>query len=72
MSEILKGRAHPPPGMNAGAPRAPCFLVVTMISPIAGAVASTTTYNDRQGPIDLTPISEPEAKHAIVATQQTQ
>jgi hypothetical protein len=42
---------------------------VTMMSPVAGAVASTTTYNDRQGPIDLTPISESEAKHAIAATQ---
>jgi hypothetical protein len=40
---------------------------VTMISPVAGAVA--TTYNDRQGPIDLTPMSESEAKHAIAATQ---
>jgi hypothetical protein len=39
-----------------------------MMSPVAGAVASTTTYNDRQGPIDLTPISESEAKHAIAAT----
>jgi hypothetical protein len=42
----------------------------TMISPIAGAIASTTTYNDRQGPINLTPISEAEAK-AIAAGQQT-
>ena len=42
---------------------------VTMISPLAGAIASTTTYNDRQGPIDLTPISEAEAKQAIAAAQ---
>jgi hypothetical protein len=27
MSEVLKGRAHPLPGINAGASRAPCFLV---------------------------------------------
>ena len=40
-----------------------------MISPLAGAIASTTTYNDRQGPIDLTPISEAEAKQAIAAAQ---
>ncbi len=31
-----------------------------MISPVAGAIASTTTYSDQQGPIDLTPISESE------------
>jgi hypothetical protein len=42
---------------------------VTMASPIAGAIASTTTYNDRQGPIDLTPISESEAKRVIAAAQ---
>ncbi len=44
----------------------------TMISPIAGAIASTTAYNDRQGPIDLTPISEAEAKQAMAAAQQPQ
>ena len=38
-----------------------------MLSPVAGAIASTTTYNDRQGPIDLTPISESEAKQVIAA-----
>jgi hypothetical protein len=27
MSEVLKGRAHPLPGINAGASREPCFLV---------------------------------------------
>jgi hypothetical protein len=27
-SEALKGRAHPLPGINAGASRAPCFLVI--------------------------------------------
>lgn len=43
--------------------------VTTMMSPIAGAIASTTTYDDRQGPIDLTQISEAEAKQAIAATQ---
>jgi hypothetical protein len=43
--------------------------VVTMISPIAGAIASTTTYNDRQGPINLTPMSEAEAKQVIAAAQ---
>jgi hypothetical protein len=29
MSEVLKGRAHPLPGINAGASRAPCFLVIS-------------------------------------------
>jgi Protein of unknown function (DUF2846) len=43
---------------------------VTMASPIAGAIASTTTYNDRQGPIDLTPMSAAEAKQAIAAAGQ--
>lgn len=43
---------------------------VTMVSPIAGAIASTTTYNDRQGPIDLTPISAAEAKQAIAVAGQ--
>jgi hypothetical protein len=42
---------------------------VTMISPVAGAIASTTTYNDRQGPINLTPMSEAEAKQAVAAAQ---
>ena len=43
-----------------------------MISPIAGAIATANTYNDRRGTIDLTPISEPEARPAIAAMQQTQ
>lgn len=45
------------------------LTVVSMISPIGGLLASAATYNDRQGPIDLTPISESEAKQAIAATQ---
>jgi hypothetical protein len=40
---------------------------VTMISPVAGAIASTTIYDDRQGPIDLTPIGAAEAKQVIAA-----
>jgi hypothetical protein len=40
-----------------------------MMSPIAGAIASTTTYDDRQGPIDLTPMSASEAKQVIAAAQ---
>lgn len=43
--------------------------VTTMISPIAGAIASTTTYDDRQGPIDLKPMSAAEAKQAIAAAR---
>jgi Protein of unknown function (DUF2846) len=42
---------------------------VTMISPLGGVIASAATYDDRQGPINLTPISESEAKQAITATQ---
>jgi hypothetical protein len=40
-----------------------------MISPIGGLIASAATYDDRQGPIDLTPISESEAKQAIAAAR---
>jgi hypothetical protein len=43
--------------------------VVSMISPLGGLVAAATTYNDRQGPIDLTPIGEAEAKQAIASAQ---
>ena len=43
--------------------------VVSAISPLGGLVAAAATYNDRQGPIDLTPISEAEAKQAIAAAQ---
>jgi hypothetical protein len=45
------------------------ITAVSIISPIGGAIASASTYNDRQGPIDLTPISESEAKQAIAAAQ---
>jgi hypothetical protein len=41
---------------------------VTMVSPIAGAIASTNTYDDRQGPIDLTPIGAAEARQVMAAT----
>jgi hypothetical protein len=41
----------------------------SMISPLGGAVASVATFNDRQGPIDLIPISEAEAKQAMAAAQ---
>jgi hypothetical protein len=42
---------------------------VTMISPIGGMIAASATYNDRQGPIDLTLISEVEAKQAMAAAR---
>ncbi len=42
---------------------------VTMISPIGGLIASAASYDDRHGPIDLTPMSEAEAKQAIAAAQ---
>jgi len=41
----------------------------SVISPVTGLVAAAATYDDSHGPIDLTPISESEAKQAIVATQ---
>jgi hypothetical protein len=42
---------------------------VSMISPVGGLIAAAATYDDRQGPVDLTPISAAEAKQAIAATQ---
>lgn len=42
--------------------------VFSMISPLGGAIAAAATYTDH-GPIDLTPISEAEAKQAIAAAQ---
>lgn len=45
------------------------IAVVTMISPIGGLITQAATYNDRQGPIDLTPISEAQAKQVIAAAQ---
>jgi hypothetical protein len=44
--------------------------VVSVISPLGGLVASAAAYNDRQGPINLTPISESEAKQVIAAAQR--
>jgi Protein of unknown function (DUF2846) len=41
----------------------------SMISPLGGAIASVATYNDRQGPINLAPISESDARQAIAATR---
>jgi hypothetical protein len=43
--------------------------VISVISPLGGLVAAAATYNDRQGAINLTPISEGEAKQAIAAAQ---
>jgi hypothetical protein len=43
--------------------------VVGMISPIGGVIAAAASYDDRHGPVDLTPISEAEAKQAIAAAQ---
>lgn len=43
--------------------------VVSMISPVGGLFASAATYNDRQGPINLTPISAAEAKQVVAAAQ---
>jgi len=49
--------------------KANSLSVASVISPIGGLVAAAATYNDRQGPIDLTPISESEAKQAIAARE---
>jgi hypothetical protein len=43
--------------------------VFTVFSPLGGLVADAATYNDRQGPIDLIPISEAEARQAIAAAR---
>jgi hypothetical protein len=40
-----------------------------MISPLGGLIAAAAAYNDRQGRIDLTPISEVEAKQVIAAAK---
>jgi hypothetical protein len=45
---------------------------VSIISPVGGLIAAGATYNDRQGPIDLMPISEREAKQAIAAAAAAQ
>jgi hypothetical protein len=42
----------------------------SVISPVGGLVAAAATYDDSHGPIDLTPISESEAKQAIAAAAQ--
>lgn len=42
---------------------------VTMISPLGGLIASAASYDDRHGPIDLTPMSEAEARQAIAAAR---
>jgi hypothetical protein len=47
------------------------IAAVSMISPLGAVVAEAATYNDRQGPIDLTPMSEAEAKQAIATAHQT-
>ena len=38
--------------------------MVSMISPVGALAASAATYDDRQGPINLTPISESEGPTA--------
>jgi hypothetical protein len=43
------------------------ITAVTIISPIGGLIAASATYDDRRGPIDLTAISESEAKQAMPA-----
>jgi hypothetical protein len=45
------------------------ITAASMISPLSSFISSVTTYTDRQGPIDLTPITESEAKQAIAAIQ---
>jgi len=41
--------------------------MAVIVSPIGSMIAAPATYNDRQGPINLTPMSEAEAKQAITA-----
>jgi hypothetical protein len=47
------------------------LTAVSMISPVGGLIAAAATYDDHQGPIDLTPISQSEAKQAIAAAAAT-
>jgi len=41
--------------------------VASVVSPIGVLIAAAAVYNDRQGPIDLTPISESDAKQAMMS-----
>jgi len=41
----------------------------SMISPLGGAIASVAAFDDRQGPVNLAPINESEAKQAIAASR---
>jgi hypothetical protein len=43
--------------------------VVSMLSPVGGLITAAATYDDHQGPIDLAPIEEVEAKQLIAAAQ---
>jgi hypothetical protein len=45
------------------------LTAVSMISPVGGLIAAAATYDDHQGPIDFTPISEVQAKQIIAAAQ---
>jgi hypothetical protein len=43
---------------------------VGMISPIGGLIVAGASYDDRHGPIDLTPMTDAEARQAIAAAAQ--
>ena len=47
--------------------KANTLTAASMISPIGGLIAAAATYNDRQGPIDLTAMSESDAKQAMMS-----
>jgi hypothetical protein len=47
------------------------LTMASIVSPIGGLILAAATYSDRQGPIDLKPISEAEAKQAIVTASQS-
>jgi hypothetical protein len=45
------------------------LVAVSEMSPLGGLIAAAATYNDRQGPVDLTPTSEAEAKQTIASAR---
>lgn len=45
------------------------LAAVSMVSPVGALIAAAATYDDRQGPVDLTPTSEAEARTAIAAAR---
>ena len=47
------------------------LTMASIVSPIGGLILAAATYSDHQGPIDLRPISESEAKQAMALAAQS-